>query len=140
MRKVGNMLKDALGRDEILRTARAQNVLRSWPEVVGEQMARKSAPDRFTNGTVWVAVSGSAWAAELRLQRDEILRKLNDMSGEKMFVNIRFGQRPMPALSPFSEPAAPNEEEDSGPLPLDTPLTIREIVERRMRIRRERGA
>jgi hypothetical protein len=104
---------------------------------------------------VWVAVSGSAWAAELRLQRDEILRKLNEMAGEKeMFVNIRFGQRPLPASpgtsqTPEFETQNPKYETPENSKfeirnsELETPLadlTIREIVERRMRIRRERGA
>ncbi|HMS54003.1 MAG TPA: DUF721 domain-containing protein [Fimbriimonadaceae bacterium] len=94
MRKLGNMLKDSLGRDSILRTARAQRTMRHWEEVVGEAMAKRSWPERFEKGTVWVAVEGSAWAQELRMNKEVILARLRALSDDPtMFVDVRFGVR-----------------------------------------------
>jgi predicted nucleic acid-binding Zn ribbon protein len=94
MRKVADMLGDSLGRPEVLRAARAQKVLRHWPEVVGDFLSSKSVPDRFERGTLWVAATGSSWAQELRMQKEEILAKLNGYAGEKLFDNMRVGTRP----------------------------------------------
>lgn len=129
MRKLGHMLNPAIGREEVLRAARAQRVLRRWSEVVGEAMAQRSFPDRYDRGTVWVAVQGSAWAQELRMQRERMIEKLGQMSGEpSLFKDMRFGVRPLPP------PDAPMVEEKPKP-PKESlnGLSIKEIAERRLR-------
>lgn len=122
------MLSSALGREEVLRAARAQRVLRRWSEFVGESMAQKSYPDRYDRGTVWVAVQGSAWAQELRMMSDRILEKMREASGEAgLFKDLRFGVRPLPKPEPVQEaPAPPDPESVRG-------LSIKEIAERRLR-------
>jgi predicted nucleic acid-binding Zn ribbon protein len=113
---------------EVLRAARAQAAMRRWPEVVGVMLAGRSHPDRFGRGTVWVAVEGSAWAQELRMMKEKILQKLNDVSGEPgLFTDVRFGVRPLPKQESIVEEkpvSAENEERKE--------LSIREIAERRL--------
>lgn len=92
-------------------------------------MATRSFPDRYDHGTVWVAVTGSAWAQELRMQKDQILARLTERASEpNLFINVRFGVRPLPEPASQEEerPAAPPREEESG-------LSIREIAERRLK-------
>jgi predicted nucleic acid-binding Zn ribbon protein len=129
MRKIDKVLSPALGRDEVLKKARAQSILKRWEEVVGPEMARRSWPDGYTNGTVWVAVTGSAWASELRLIRDQILNRLHMLGGEPgMFQDIRFGHRPLPARDePVAEAGLAIEPEEVAQ------LSIREIAERRLK-------
>ncbi len=129
MKKIGKMLKDAIGREEILRAARAHAALRSWPQVVGKMLSERSAPDRYDRGTVWIAVQGSAWAQELRMIKPVIIKKLSAIAGEDgLFLDLRFGVRPASA-GPFE--ALPEPE-----LPPDKPIipeiSIREIAEKRM--------
>ena len=124
-------MPDAIARDEILRAGKAQVALRRWEEVVGPMLASKSAPDRYDHGTVWVAVTGSAWAQELRMVKNQILGKLRQISGDpNLFTDVRFGVRPLPP------PPEPTQEEK-----LDATaeyrksiegLSIHEIRERRM--------
>lgn len=129
MRHAGYVLPKAIGRDEVLRCAAAQRVLRSWPEIVGEGLAGRSHPDRYGKGTVWVAVQGSAWAQELRMRKELILDRLRERCGDpSLFTDIRFGVRPLPTAQSDAAPAA----SDSEPLAHDTSLTIREIAERRL--------
>src|ERR1051325_7399376 len=80
MRSLQGMLGQAIGKEEVLRMARAQRVLREWPEIVGHAMAARSHPERYDHGTVWVAVTGSAWAQELRMIKDVILARLEERS------------------------------------------------------------
>lgn len=129
MKRVQDWIAEALGRPEVVRKARALSVLRRWPEVVGPVVARKSQPDRYDKGTVWVAVAGSSWAQELRMQRDQLVRRLNELAGETdLFKEIRFGVRPFVVPeTPEPEPARVSRR------PADTEgLTIREIAERRL--------
>jgi len=128
VKKVANVMGRALGRDEVLRTAKAQMTLHHWPEIVGEALASRSRPDRYGKGTVWVAVQGSAWAQELRMSKDVILSRLRERAGDpSLFLDVRFGVRPLP-VAPLAGP------EPEGPeiLPRNTDLSIREIAERRL--------
>jgi predicted nucleic acid-binding Zn ribbon protein len=118
---------------DVIRVGRALKHLRRWDEVVGEHLAARSWPDRYTGGTVWVAVEGAAWANELRMRKEEILKRLHEISGEpSLFTNLRFGQRKLPerpAQSPL--PEAPPE------LTKETNLSIREIAEKRLKKMRD---
>lgn len=80
MKRLSDLLGEALDRRELLRSAEAQTVLRRWSEVVGGALATHTAPDAFDRGTVWVCTSGSAWAQEVRLRRETILNRLNGMA------------------------------------------------------------
>lgn len=129
MKKLGQVVPGALGRESVLRTARAQRTMRHWEDVVGTSMAARSWPERFEKGTLWVAVEGSAWAQELRMSKDRILARLTTLSGEKeVFLDIRFGvrQRPEPKeVLPTKADKDALKEALSG-------LTIREIADRRL--------
>ena len=132
MRTVGGLLRDAVGNDDLLRAARAITHLRRWSEVVGDQLASRSQPDRFTKGVVWVAVEGSAWAQELRLMKPTILSKLNEISHERgLFTDLRFGVRPIRpgALEVPDLVVAEAPDTDDGEYKA---LTIREIAQRRL--------
>ncbi|MBX3118463.1 MAG: DUF721 domain-containing protein [Fimbriimonadaceae bacterium] len=129
MRRIKHVLNESFMQEEVVRTARAQTCLRRWVEVVGEGLAKRSWPDRYDRGTVWVAVEGSSWAQELRMLKSQILEKLTAMSGERgLFKDVRFGVRKLyqhEALAPEEAPSPPSEDDREG-------LSIREIYERRV--------
>jgi predicted nucleic acid-binding Zn ribbon protein len=130
MKKVGHMLDPALGRKEVFRVAKAQKVLRDWAGIVGENLAARSFPDRYDHGTVWIAVEGSAWAQELRMQQDQILSRLRERAGdENLFRNLRFGVRPLPEAPQQEQPKEPQIDQREG----KRGLSIREIAERRLK-------
>ena len=93
MRKLSDVMGRAIGQREILRGARAQVVMRRWPEVVGPILAQHSSAERYERGALWVRASGSAWAQELRLQQDVIVARLNELGGEDLFQSLRVGVR-----------------------------------------------
>jgi hypothetical protein len=126
MRQVAQMLATALGRDEVLRMARAQSILKRWDLIVGDALAERSWPDKFERGTVWVAVEGSAWAQELRMIKELILDRLRERSGDpSMFIDLRFGVRPLrkPAIEVETQPMSREERE------IKSAQSIREIAE-----------
>lgn len=94
MKRLNEMLEGAVGRPEMLRQSRAQRVMRLWREVVGEGIAVHCVPDKYDKGVLWLAASGSAWAQEIRLKKDELLLKLNEAAGEELFRDLRIGTRP----------------------------------------------
>lgn len=128
MRKLSHVLPEAIARREVLKAARAQKVLREWPEIVGAALAAKSQPDRFDKGTVWVCVQGSAWAQELRMLEPQILAKIAKVSGDPDLVrHLRFGVR-----EPREQPPGLDTQHRTPPDPELEHLSIREIKERRL--------
>ena len=127
MKGLDKLLSPALGRDEVLRAAQAKRALRSWNAVVGEALGARSCPDRYDRGVVFVAVEGSAWAQELRLAKPQILSRLRAGAGDtSLFVDLRFGVRPLKPLTPESPDAEPTS------IPSEEGRTIREIAEARL--------
>ena len=132
MRKVGKVLSKAVPHDEALRAARAQAIMREWPEIVGEELAKRSCPDRYGKGTVWVAVSGSAWAQEMRMRKELILHRLRERAEDPtLFQDIRFGVRPLPTPEePEIFKVTVREPEEPGKSPSE--MSIRDIAKRRL--------
>ena len=130
MRKLSQMLPDAVAKDEVLKAARAQKVLKDWANIVGPGLAERSHPDRYDHGTVWVAVEGSAWAQELRMGKETILQRLRDKAREaSLFQDLRFGVRPIKRGEPIK-----NEAFDENAHRVEVRgLSIREIAERRLK-------
>ena len=111
MRKVRDVLPQAIDNDAALDAVRAMRILKRWPEIVGDKLASKCRPDRFTRGTVWVAVSGSSWAQELRMMKEVILHRLHEMAGtESLFLDVRFGVRTLPPPQEPEEVVLPPEK------------------------------
>ena len=48
-----------------------------WKEIVGEELAKRSRPDRIRGRILIVAVRNSAWAQEMSFLKKTILMRLN---------------------------------------------------------------
>jgi predicted nucleic acid-binding Zn ribbon protein len=87
---IGTALNDlvtSLGIDD---TLRRHALLADWAELVGEQIARVTEPQRIDNGVLFVHVTTAPWRAELSLKRMDILKKLNKAVGANVVRDIRF--------------------------------------------------
>jgi hypothetical protein len=77
------------------------DVVRVWPEAVGDAIARAAWPQRIArDGTLLVAATSSSWAFELGLLADEILAKLASALGKDAPRAIRFSPGPVPSPPP----------------------------------------
>jgi predicted nucleic acid-binding Zn ribbon protein len=82
---------DAFVKDLGLRPTLAEyDVITSWAEVVGEQIARVAVAQRMDRGILTVGVSSASWRAELSMRRVEIVKKLNSRAGTQLVREIRF--------------------------------------------------
>jgi predicted nucleic acid-binding Zn ribbon protein len=60
----------------------------TWPSVVGERLARETAPSRLEGGTLTVAVSSGPWGAQARFLVEEIRRKANEALGSDVVDRV----------------------------------------------------
>lgn len=109
MKRISEVLGEALPDPELLRLAKARRAMRRWSEAVGEVLAGRVWPDRFERGTLFLLASGSAWAQEVSLRRDTILRRMNEIAGESMLfkeLRVAVGDPTRGFGAPESEPDA----------------------------------
>ncbi len=65
-------------------------VLAAWSSVVGERIAAVSTALRIENGVLFVGVTTAPWRAELAMQRQDIMRRINAAVGKEVVREIRF--------------------------------------------------
>lgn len=73
---------------------KATKVCGLWDEVIaekfGETFNSKTKAIKFTNGTLEVRISTSAFAQELELSKQEIISAINQKDGRNILFRIRF--------------------------------------------------
>lgn len=94
-RKKTETLKDVL-----LRTLREQGLetplkqkrlVEAWPEVAGPLVARYTLNTYIYNQTLHVRLSNPALRSDLSMMRQELVKKLNEVVGEQVITDVRFG-------------------------------------------------
>ncbi len=65
-------------------------LMKTWPEVVGETIARRTEVQSLKFHTAVVKVSGAMWIQELGLMKTEILSRLREALGDDSVRDLRF--------------------------------------------------
>lgn len=86
---VGEVIRDLLGSSGFQKGTSLGRLARSWEEVVGDRLARETAPASLDDGGLVVVASTSAWAAQLRFLAEEIRRRANEMLGPEVVRSVR---------------------------------------------------
>lgn len=86
-------------KDLILRNLRAQGLetpllqkrlIEAWPTVMGDVIAGYTQNLYIRNQTLYVHLTSPALRADLSMQRQEIVRKLNESVGSQVIAEVRF--------------------------------------------------
>jgi hypothetical protein len=92
-------------------------LVRVWPEVVGEAMARNAWPARVArDGTLHVATSSSAWAFELTHLQGEIGDRLAAALGDLAPKRLRFAPGRLPERGPEQPAEGERRVTEPGPV------------------------
>ena len=89
---LADLLQEYLPGSALAEGLHTQEVLGSWPGIVGEEIAKHSQAVGIENGILIVRVESSVWAQELNLLRPQIVRRLQERLGEEL-RDIRFHSR-----------------------------------------------
>lgn len=88
--KIQRVLEMALGqyglKDQL---SRYQFVLH-WPEIVGEEIARRTKPEYIKNKTLIIKVQDSTWSQELTFHKKLIIERLNKFLKEEAINDLLF--------------------------------------------------
>ena len=94
---MSNILGGVFGRRGAL-LVDTYRVQKSWEQIVGAELARRTYPKRIQRDVLLVAVENPAWAQHLSMMKDEILQVIRERTGRK-FSDLRFENRPIPVRS-----------------------------------------
>lgn len=61
-----------------------------WERIVGKRISAVARAVRIQRGILTVEVTSAPWRQELRLRKEEILKKLNGVLGDQVVKDIRF--------------------------------------------------
>jgi hypothetical protein len=92
------------------------DIVRVWPELVGEEVSRNAWPARIArDGTLHVHTSSSAWAFELGQLAPTILERLRETLPKNSTPALRFAVGHLPEPDPTSAERAGPEAPKPGP-------------------------
>ena len=103
-------------RSELARFGPAEgmtDIVRVWPDAVGEQIARNAWPARMSrDGTLHVSTASSTWAFELQQLEPKLRERLGDALGEAAPKGLRFapGKLPEPSAAELQTVREPTRE------------------------------
>lgn len=90
LQPIGDVLFSVLKKKGMASKLEENALLKLWPQAVGPQIASKTKPDSFRNGTLFVKTVSSIWVQQLHFIKEEIRVKLNELSGKNQIKEIRF--------------------------------------------------
>ncbi|HEV2170287.1 MAG TPA: DUF721 domain-containing protein [Candidatus Binatus sp.] len=67
-------------------------LVKAWPEIVGETIARRTEIVSLKFHTAVVKVSGAMWIQELNLMKSQILARVQEQIGDDAIRELRFVQ------------------------------------------------
>lgn len=90
MQQLKTAIKIFLRKSGLEKGVKQNTALLLWDEVVGENIAENTSPEKVEHGTLLVTVENSSWRQELVFKKKEIIDKLNNKIGKKTIKDIRF--------------------------------------------------
>ena len=87
--KLGDFLHALLSRSNICLEYCDANIASTWTKAVGPQIAAQTEPYKYSNKTLFVHVSTSAWLMQLHFMKQDIVKKINTLT-ESHSVNDLF--------------------------------------------------
>ena len=89
--KVGDILNYTLKYNRLDKKFKRYKGFKSWPDIVGQQLADVSFPERIAqNGTLVVKVFNASWSQELSMIKNDIIQKYNKHPDTIVVNDIRF--------------------------------------------------
>ena len=64
-------------------------VVTRWPEIVGEQIAKRSKAVRYDDGVLFVIVEDAAWRQNLSMEMDNIMAAIRSYPFGKVIKHVR---------------------------------------------------
>ena len=112
---IGDILQKVLKKRNIPLKAVDRHLVDLWRRTVGPQIAARTLPDTVKRGVLYVLVSSPVWLHQLQFMKEEILRKMNELSGSEKIRGLFLSIGEIPP-SPAEATAHPPPAQATPPL------------------------
>jgi len=89
-RSIGSVIEKLFSDLGLYERYKRSEIIASWKDIVGEQIARVSTAERVVGKRLIVHVDDSVWRHELHLRKKEIIYKVNRFIGLSAIDDIKF--------------------------------------------------
>ncbi len=96
---LGNILQKILKKMDVPLDRTDRRIVDLWVSAVGPQIAARTIPKTFKRGSLHVLASSTSWLHQLQFLKEEILLKLNELSGKDEFRRLQFSIGDIPEQS-----------------------------------------
>jgi len=90
MNQLGSLLNRWLKQSGYLKTVKQQQAIVYWRKIVGDYTADASRAVKIEGGVLWVKVKNSTWLHHLSMLKSQIMRNLEQYSGNNNIKDIYF--------------------------------------------------
>lgn len=87
---IGDILRQYLRQEGLETPLNETRLVAAWPEVMGEVVARYTGDVFIRNQTLYVRLKSPALKANLLMNREAIVRRLNEHVGAQVIQNLVF--------------------------------------------------
>jgi len=91
--KMESVLENVLRKMGLRRRIEEYKVIEEWENIVGKVISEKVMPLGVERGRMVVQVQSSPWLMEMRMRKEEILKRIEERVGEGVIREIRFVQK-----------------------------------------------
>jgi len=107
---------------------REHRVFPIWDEVVGDEIAKNSAPNRIDRGLLVVVTKNPTWTQQLTMMKKKIINKINEALDDEIVKDIRFIQGEIPQLKKTEVTPKKSKEDKLKSSPEIDPKELNELT------------
>lgn len=89
-KKLGEIVRSVLSERGYLKQCLEAEIIKKWPDVVGERISKVTECTDVRGGVVYVRVFSSSWRNEISFLKKEILDKIKKETHCKTIIDIAF--------------------------------------------------
>ncbi|MCK4670892.1 MAG: DUF721 domain-containing protein [Candidatus Aegiribacteria sp.] len=89
MKKIETLISDVFRKFELCKYQKRSKILDCWNNIIGAELAELAILTGCDRSVILVKILHPAAGMEIRLRKEEILSKLNRISGEELFTDIK---------------------------------------------------
>jgi predicted nucleic acid-binding Zn ribbon protein len=87
---IASVIKRFVSDSEMASKLQKYSIFNHWDEIVGEGIGSRTKPEKISRDTLYISVTNSTWANELRMMSAQLLFKINNFIGTEAIKELRF--------------------------------------------------
>jgi predicted nucleic acid-binding Zn ribbon protein len=88
--RIGKIMEGLLSEKGLLTYCKEYSIIKKWPHIVDNSMAKNSSCERVEKGIVYVKISSAPWRQEALYMKEKLLKRIREELGCPTVKDIVF--------------------------------------------------